>query len=72
MPREASSLSGLTKIGNFKLPWPRDSFAAGNDDEIRHVDAMVAENFFRYAFVLAKRESGGAASGEWQPLQREK
>ena len=51
---------------------PRDPLAARDDHEVRHVDVMIAEDFFRDALVLAKDEPGRAAAGEGHALHFEK
>src|SRR4030095_11400879 len=49
-----------------------NALAARNDDEVRNVDAMIMQNFFRDAFVFAKNESSRAATGEGDALHVEK
>ena len=51
---------------------PRDALAARDDHEVRHVDAMIAEDLFRDALVLAQDEPGRAAAGERHALHLEK
>jgi hypothetical protein len=55
----------------LELPGPCDALAARDDDEIRHVDAMVAEDLFRDALVLAKDETGRPAAGKGHALHFE-
>src|SRR5207253_6294924 len=57
-------LERLHENGELEPPGPRDAFAAGESDEFRRVDAVVAEDFFGDALVLAKSESGRTATGE--------
>src|SRR5438270_1795020 len=49
-----------------------NALTARNDDEVRNVDAVIMQNFFRDAFVFAKNESGRAATGEGDALHFEK
>src|SRR5207248_7371286 len=49
-----------------------NALAARNDDEVRNVNAMIMQNFLRNAFVLAKNETGRAATGEGHALHFEK
>ncbi len=56
----------------LKLLGAGDALTARNDDEVRNVDAMIMQNFFRDAFVFAKNESGRAATGEGNALHFEK
>ena len=51
---------------------PGDALAARDDDEVRHVNAMIAENFFRDALVFAKDQTGRAATGKGHALHFEK
>src|SRR5665213_3727265 len=48
-----------------------DSFTPRNNDEIRRMDTVVAENFFRDALVLAKGQPGRTAAGERYARHRE-
>ena len=59
-------------MGNLSCSGPGDALAARDDDEVRHVDAMIAEDFFRDAFVFAKDETGRAATGKGHALHFEK
>src|SRR5439155_4623022 len=49
-----------------------NALTARDDDEVRNVDAVIMQNFFRDAFVFAKNESGRAATGEGDALHFEK
>ena len=48
------------------MRWPR-----GNDDEIRHVNTVIMQNFFRDALVFAENKTGRAATGEGHALHFE-
>src|SRR6266496_2554739 len=56
----------------LELPRAPDPLTARDDKEIRHVNAMIMENLFRNAFVLAKRQAGRAAACKRQLLHFEK
>ena len=49
----------------------RDALTARDDDEVRGVDAMIAEDFFRDALVLAQNETGRPAAGKGHALHLE-
>ncbi len=50
---------------------PRDALAARDDDEVRGVNAVIAEDLFRDALVLAKDQPGRAATGKGDALHLE-
>ena len=58
-------------MGNLSCFGRDDALAARDDDEIRNVNAMIAENLFRDAFVFAKSQTGRAATGEGHALHFE-
>ena len=49
-----------------------NALAARDDDEVRNMNTMIVQDFFRNAFVLAKRKTRRAATGEGQALHLEK
>ncbi len=44
----------------------------GNDHEVGHVDAMIMQNLFRDALVLAQDKTSRAAASKGQALHFEK
>jgi hypothetical protein len=64
-------LTGFTNSGNASRDGPRRTPPARDDHELRHADAVVAENLLRDRFVLAEREPGRPAPGERAPAQLE-
>src|SRR6266567_3597351 len=56
----------------LKLPGAGNALTARNDDEVRNVDAMIMQDFFRDPFVFAKNEPGRAATGKGHTLHFEK
>ena len=65
-------LQRLDEDGELQVFRPHAALAAGNDHEIRRVDAVVAEDFLGDALVLAERQARGAAAGERDAVHREK
>src|SRR5262249_12597084 len=56
----------------LELLGPGNALAPGDDHEIRHVDAMVMQDFFRDTLVLAQNKTGGAATSKWHALHLQK
>jgi hypothetical protein len=61
-------LERLHQDGKLEARRTRDPLAARDGHKVRHMDAVIAENFFGDAFVFAERQAGRAAAGERQPL----
>ena len=51
-------------MGNLSRAGRAHAFAARDDRELRHADAVVAENLLGDGLVLAERQAGRAAAGE--------
>ena len=62
----------LDQERELELPRPRNALSARDDDEVRSVNAMIAEDFFRDALVFAKRQTGRAAASKRHALHFEK
>ena len=71
-PERRLFLQRFDQDRKLELLRPRNAFATRNDDEMRHMDAVIMQDFFRNAFVLAKGQTGRAAAGKRQTLHLEK
>src|SRR5439155_10409021 len=64
-------LQRLYQDGKAESLRARNAFAARDGDELRHADAMVAQDFFGDSLVLAERQPGRTAPGEGHPVHFE-